>query len=523
MSLGNKMLFLSTVILAFSGCVQASTVGLEYFFRDNFEEFQDRPIQWFNDTPVPHWVHGTFVRNGPGRFNIGGRSVIHTFDGFAKLHSFKINNGTQILFSASFLGTSTYTRSISENDYATSLTFDGVNPAFTFEERAEALLYGIDNTNANVWKIGTGRDAEFIGLTDAAVFSKFDIGSLSTISLVKPDITHPIVNLLSLMSTAHPLYEPKTGHTINLVYTVNIVPGLKHTLSLFRMKDTSTQEIITNVKLERISYMHSFSITDNYAIVSLYPLYISVPKMLNSAEAGKCFEWEGKDDTKFLVISLKDGKVSEMKTPGFFAVHHVNAFERDGNIVVDMITYPDNSMLYQFEIATMLDEGKRSKLTNRAMLKRFTLNMEESRVSVSTFSPKTPELNFVNRMELPVINENHRSGNYCYVYGVVFSFDPQTPTVHDNFAIVKKDLCNGGRGDKHWYIPNHYPNEPYFIPDPNATAEDQGVLISTILDGQRKESYLLILDAQTLKTINYAYAKTYIPFAIHGRFFPEVF
>ncbi|XP_078616046.1 beta,beta-carotene 15,15'-dioxygenase-like [Branchiostoma floridae x Branchiostoma japonicum] len=519
----NKVIFLSTVVLALACCIQASTVGLEYFFTDNFEEFRDRPIQWSNSTPVPHWVHGTFVRNGPGRFNIGGRSVIHTFDGFAKLHSFKINNGTKILFSAKFLGTSTYTRSIAENDYATSITFDGVNPAFTFEERAESLVNGIDNTNANIWKIGTGRNAEFVGLTDGAVFSKFDIATLNTISLVKPDITHPVISLLSLMSTAHPLYEPKTGHTINLVYTVNIVPGLKHTLTLYRMKDTATQEIITNVKLERMSYMHSFSITDNYAVISLYPLYVSVSKMLNSAEAGKCLEWEGKDDTKFLIISLKDGKVSEMKTPGFFAVHHVNAFEQDDGIVVDMITYPDNSMLYQFEIATMLNAQKRSKLTNHALLKRFTLNMKTSSVGVYTFSPKTPELNFVNRMELPVINENHRSGNYCYVYGVVFSFDSRTPTVHDNFAIVKKDLCNGGKGDKYWYLPNHYPNEPYFIPEPNAKAEDQGVLIATVLDGPRKESYLLILDAQTLNVINYAYAKTYIPFAIHGRFFPGVF
>ncbi|XP_019637735.1 PREDICTED: carotenoid isomerooxygenase-like [Branchiostoma belcheri] len=523
MPVSDKVFHLSIVILAVSGCIEASTVGLEYFFRDNFEEFRDRPIQWCNSTPVPHWVHGTFVRNGPGRFNIGQRSVIHTFDGFAKLHSFKIHNGTQIHFSASFLGTSTYTRSIAENDYATSLTFDGVNPAFTFEERAEALVYGIDNTNANIWKIGSGRNAEFIGLTDAAVFSKFDVGTLSTISLVKPDITHPIINLLSLMSTAHPLYEPKTGHTINLVYTVNIVPGLKHTLTLYRMKDTSTQEIIANVKLEKMSYMHSFSITENHAIVSLYPLYISVPKMLNSAEAGKCLEWEGKDETKFLVISLKDGKVSELMTPGFFAVHHVNAFEQGDDIVVDIITYPDNSMLYQFELATMLDEKKRSLLVNRALLKRFTLNTKTSSVGVSEFPPKTPDMNFVNRMELPVINENHRSGNYCYVYGVVFSFDEQTPTVHDNFAIVKKDLCNNGRSDKYWYLPNHYPNEPYFIPEPNAKAEDQGVLVTTVLDGERKESYLLILDAQTLKIINYAYAKTYIPFAIHGRFFPGDF
>jgi carotenoid cleavage dioxygenase-like enzyme len=54
----------------------------------------------------------------------------------------------------------------------------------------------------------------------------------------------------------------------------------------------------------------------------------------------------------------------------------------------------------------------------------------------------------------------------------------------------KKDLCNENN-DKYWFVENHYSVEAWFVPSPNKNSEDDGILVVPVLDGVRKESYLL--------------------------------
>jgi carotenoid cleavage dioxygenase-like enzyme len=62
----------------------------------------------------------------------------------------------------------------------------------------------------------------------------------------------------------------------------------------------------------------------------------------------------------------------------------------------------------------------------------------------------------------------------------------------------------------------------WFVPAPNATREDNGVLLTPVMDGQKRQSYLLLLNATTMTTINRAYLPSLVPFTIHGRFFPDL-
>jgi carotenoid cleavage dioxygenase-like enzyme len=52
-----------------------------------------------------------------------------------------------------------------------------------------------------------------------------------------------------------------------------------------------------------------------------------------------------------------------------------------------------------------------------------------------------------------------------------------------------------------WYRPQHYPQEPIFVPRPGGTAEDDGVLLSNVLDGGKETTYLSILDASSLREV----------------------
>ncbi len=61
------------------------------------------------------------------------------------------------------------------------------------------------------------------------------------------------------------------------------------------------------------------------------------------------FRWEPERGTRFHVFDRATGAhVRTVTTPAFFAFHHVNAFESDGDLVVDLVGYDDASIIDAF-------------------------------------------------------------------------------------------------------------------------------------------------------------------------------
>ncbi|CAG2221020.1 unnamed protein product [Mytilus edulis] len=88
----------------------------------------------------------------------------------------------------------------------------------------------------------------------------------------------------------------------------------------------------------------------------------------------------------------------------------------------------------------------------------------------------------------------------------------------NKWALVKKDVCRVDN-DLSWVIDNHYPSEAWFEPTPNSTREDDGVLMTHVFDGIKKESYLVLINATSMQTISKGILPTTMPFSFHGRFF----
>ena len=63
--------------------------------------------------------------------------------------------------------------------------------------------------------------------------------------------------------------------------------------------------------------------------------------------------------------------------------------------------------------------------------------------------------------------------------------------------------------------------EMHFLDRPGGTEEDDGVLVTIGFDGEKEQSYLLVLDAATFTPINTAYLPHNIPWSAHGMHFPE--
>ena len=121
-------------------------------------------------------------------------------------------------------------------------------------------------------------------------------------------------------------------------------------------------------------------------------------------------------------------------------------------------------------------------------------------------------------MELPRIDYRGRNGRpYRYLYAAgIHTADAEEADFLD--SLVKVDVESGEEWS--WHEPGSYPGEPVFVPLPEAErGEDDGVLLSIVLDGRSSTSYLLVLDAATMAELGRARVPHHIPFGFHGQYF----
>jgi carotenoid cleavage dioxygenase-like enzyme len=87
-------------------------------------------------------------------------------------------------------------------------------------------------------------------------------------------------------------------------------------------------------------------------------------------------------------------------------------------------------------------------------------------------------------------------------------------------AIVKLDARAGAA--IRWSAPNCFPAEPIFVPKPGGLDEDDGVLLTVVLDVAHERSFLAVLDARDLRERARATLPWPLPLAFHGEFGPRL-
>jgi carotenoid cleavage dioxygenase-like enzyme len=202
------------------------------------------------------------------------------------------------------------------------------------------------------------------------------------------------------------------------------------------------------------------------------------------------------------VIDLDTGRLRGIyEGDPCFAFHHVNAFEREGELVIDLCAYPDARIVE----GLYLENLRREKpVLPQPELRRYRVRLDSARVSYEPLS----ELG----LELPRINYSEHNGRpYRHVYGVAQSTGGEFLD-----EIVKVDLEDGS--SHVWQEPGSFPGEPVFVPRPDGGGEDDGVLLALNLDGRSESSSLLVLDAHRLEPLARVAVPQAIPFGFHGQF-----
>ncbi|MFM7193567.1 MAG: carotenoid oxygenase family protein [Bacteroidota bacterium] len=440
---------------------------------------------------IPGWLQGTLLRNGPGMVELD-KPVRHWFDGLAMLHRFAIHNG-QVSYLSRYLDCNAYRESVKAgrftySDFATDpcrSLFGKIQTSFT----ADAGI--TDSAKVNIGKVGN----DLYALGEPLMQVKFDPATLKSLG-----VYHFGRKSGSRMTTAHP--HTDGNDAVNLVVEYGPVNHYK----IISMQDPN--RVLASMPIMHPSYMHSFGMSDRYFIITEFPLVVrSIELALRRRPFIENFKWEPDRGTRFIIIDRSTGKVkARIKTPAFFGFHHVNAFETaDGLLTVDMVNYNDASVIGEYYINRLSSDDLEIP-TGR--LERFRIDVDGKRIVERKICSETC-------IELPHIpyDRVHGDPGYRYVYGCGINGSRRNEFYNQ---IVRIDIHSGITAT--WFQPGQYPGEPVFVPRPGATAEDDGVILSVVLDGSTSRSFLLILNAQDLTEIGRAGLPHGIPFGYHGYF-----
>jgi len=431
---------------------------------------------------IPEWVQGEFVRNGPGLIQGHNVHVRSWFDGLAKLHAFSIQDG-QVTYTCKFLQSEAYKQfqKTGKLDFAGFAQIGGSFSLidFIFGSKNDAVM----NANVNVARI----DNRLVALTETPLPVEFD-RSVGTLGFF--DYSDGLPKKYSFES-AHALQDPETQGMWN--FLINI--GLFDTAyQIYHIPPSSSErKLVASIPVSAASYMHSFSLAGRYLILVDYPLRAKDPKDMAKGFID-AFAWYENEPTVIYIIDKESGEYSTLSTEPFFSFHHINGFEKDGKLYLDLVVYPNADIIYKVNKYPFVDH-----IENKFW--RLEVDPREKAVKIISKSNE--------QVEFPRLNESHIGKDYRYFYAVHIK--------PDGHGLIKYNQVKPQHA--HWFEKGTYAMEPIFIPHPNAKTEDDGVVLSVVNDLNAKKSYLLILEAKELTELARVEAPHFIPFGFHGQFF----
>lgn len=439
---------------------------------------------------VPDWLAGTLVRNGPAVFDGNGTSFRHWFDGLAMLHRFDIGGG-EVAYRNRLLDTDAM-RSVRERGRISYIEF-ATDPCGSIFSRFRARWQGKLTPNACVNVADLSGRAVAMSETPLAV--EFDPKTLETIG-----VTRWADDLGSGTTTAHPHLDPRTGDPVNYLLSY----GRTCEYRVHRVRGDE-RVLLGTYRTDRPGYLHSFGITRKYVVLVVFPFVVNpLSMLLRDRPFIENFTWRPELGTRIVLMDLTDGSVrGEYRTDPFFAFHHINAYDTDTGVVLDICAYDDATAVDAF----YLNRLRGSIPAPQPFPTRYRVDLDTGRVE----SRRLAETAF----ELPRINyAGHNGRRYRYAYGAG-ALDPAGTNFLDQ--LVKLDILTGHTTV--WREEGCYPGEPVFVPAPDANgAEDRGVVLSVILDSRESRSWLLVLDGGDFTELARATVPHAIPFGFHGQF-----
>ncbi|XP_063592615.1 carotenoid-cleaving dioxygenase, mitochondrial-like [Penaeus indicus] len=498
------------------------------------------PVEGQVTGTLPKWLEGRVTRNGPGKLQVGDTPYRHLFDALAMLHQFHIAN-SRVTYRSRFLKSDSFKKNMTANrivvtEFGTAAYPD---PCMTLFKRFKNTFTVpttkkmTDNCLVNVCQV---RD-EMFALTETCYIHKVDPENLETLGDKIMLTKYVAVN----MATAHPHIEDGTVYNMGSSFSSAKGPCY----NVIKMSEGSLEraKVVASISCQwRLypSYYHSFAMTERYWVLVEQPLVMSACKLVKGAFANRppfdALKWLPEKKVKFRVIERATGNLVQTlyTADAFVTFHHVNAWESQGHLVLDLCATDDGEVVKMLCISNLeKNPSDTSRILFRSYLRRYVLPMAgvskatpgENLAKLEGFACKATKQEdgsvhctyhslYSEFFDMPRINYKMNGKPYRYAYGVSTKGNDLIFEM-----LIKVDVMTG----QTWKFAseNFVVAEPIFVEVPDATDEDHGVILSTLLrKNDPRYVALLVLSARDMSEIARAEfeANDVVTSTFHGQF-----
>ncbi|MCJ1352939.1 MAG: hypothetical protein MMC33_002923 [Icmadophila ericetorum] len=519
-------------------------------FETDYE--QRTPIELKVTGIIPSYAAGVLYRTGPSNYKAKTKddkelSMSHWFDGWTQVHRFEIqpsaksNSSTKVLYNSRRSVDSMVERMRETGDMGAFTFGQKRDPCQSFFQKVMSTFSPIKNMPTNgkpdANNVGvsmavnmpglpgphgsippTGPIKTLVNKTDANAYQYIDPETLEPAGVTNQTVLHP--SLTGPLAATHAKTDPLTGDVFNYNLDISRITTYRIFCASASTGKTSILATITDAPP---AYLHSLFITETTVILCVWGSHFSykglsilynknVIDSLSPTDPSSPCLWYVIDRTPAM-----KGVLAVYTSPAFFSFHTVNASEIISpttgakSITADLVTYPDLSVLHRFYYENLLSNSPAAKALSQSP-KGFNSKPAFARYRLEAV-PSTPEPKrteailewkapLAHSAELPTINTHFLCRPHRYIYGSTYNKGGSTFLN----TLVKFDTTT--QTSLFWHHQGQSPGEAIFVPNPDASegpeGEDDGLLLSVVLDGFAERSYLLVLDGKTFEEVGRA-------------------
>lgn len=435
---------------------------------------------------LPRDLDGSFYRNGPGRFELGGERYHHWFDGDGFAQRWQIHQG-KVSHTGKFVSTQ----------------------KFETEQKAGQFLYptfGTHIARAGV-KNNDSLNAANTNLLpfNGRLYALWEGGSATELdpqTLETRGLTTWREDLKAMPFSAHPKIEVDGS-----LWNFGALPG-REQLALYHLKRDGAVANFNVVPVPQLAMVHDFAISAAHLIFLVAPFEVTQDPNRSFLDM---HHWAGHGAAarplRVVVITKSDLQIRQIfELPPRMNFHLGNAFD-DGNTTrLDAVLHEGDPLR---ELGSLMRGELQKNEPNRAYTVQITLDYSrkkatESRLfGVSEFPRVMPQVVGVRHRRLAVLSVSPGS-----------TFD-----VPDEVHLINTD---SGKTDSYRFGTGWQVEEHVLVPRRNARSETDGYLVGVAQNTALNQTVLSVFDAARISAgpLALAHLAYRAPHGFHGNFLP---
>lgn len=413
---------------------------------------------------IPDFLDGRYLRNGPNPID-ADPATYHWFSGHGMVHGVRLRDGKAQWYR---------NRYVRSQDVAASLGE---------EWKPGAEVHFMDfAANTNV----IGQAGRTFAIVEAGMRPYELDAELNTIGPCDFDGTLPGGY------TAHPKLDPVSGDLHAISYYWGWGNKVQYTVV---DRDARVRKVV-DVETTGSPMLHDMSLTETYAVVYDLPVVFDVEMAMSGS--GLPYKWDAEYPARVGLLP-RDGGADDVRwfdVEPCYVFHPLNAYDDGDRVVIDVVRHPKM-------FATDMHGPNEGVPT----LDRWTVDLPAGKVLEERLDDRGQEF---PRVDERLVGRRHRFG-----YAVAAGLDAGGDVDFGGNALLRHDMASG-ETEVHAFGPRRGAGEFVMVPSSADAAEDDGVLMGFVYDGNRDASDLVLLDAGTLDTVAEVQLPVRVPYGFHG-------